>query len=290
MESRVTPRICLWGLGEVGQTLAPGLLQSGPLVAWDLKFVDGHSAPSRAARELGLQVSGEPPALGQVDLVISAVTAAQILDAARTAAPRLQRGAWFLDLNSTSPGAKQQAAQVIDAAGGRFVEAAIMSPIAPKGAASPMLLGGPHAAAFQPLAHSLGFTGAEVVSGKLGTASAAKMCRSVMIKGMEALLIESMLSARHYGVERAVLESLRGLFPQDWRHTGRYMISRALIHGERRAEEMREAARTVEDAGLSPRMSSACAEWQSWAARRRAAETQPQLEGMLDALLAERGP
>ena len=44
------------------------------------------------------------------------------------------------------------------------------------------------------------------------------------------------------------------------------MISRSLEHGARRAEEMREVARTVEDAGLAPLMSAAIAERQDWAA------------------------
>ena len=50
-----------------------------------------------------------------------------------------------------------------------------------------------------------------VFSDEIGRASAAKMCRSVIVKGMEALLGESLLAARHYGVESAVLESLRAV-------------------------------------------------------------------------------
>jgi 3-hydroxyisobutyrate dehydrogenase-like beta-hydroxyacid dehydrogenase len=93
--------------------------------------------------------------------------------------------------------------QIVEAAGGRYIESAIMSPINPKRAASPMLLGGPHAAEFLSVARQLGFTAATVFSDQIGGASAAKMCRSVIIKGMEALLGESLLAARRYGVEDA---------------------------------------------------------------------------------------
>jgi 3-hydroxyisobutyrate dehydrogenase-like beta-hydroxyacid dehydrogenase len=226
--------------------------------------------------------------VAEADLVISAVTAAQIVEAARSVAPHLKRDAWYFDLNSTSPAAKQRAGELIDGAGGRFVEAAIMSPIAPKGGASPMLLGGPHASAFQSLAQQLGFSHADVMPGKLGAAAAAKMCRSVVVKGMEALMLESLLAARRHGVEREVLESLRSLRLEDWRSSGRYMISRALIHGRRRAEEMREAARTVQEAGLEPRMSGACVGWQSWAGEHAGAASHEDLEAMLDALLPKR--
>jgi 3-hydroxyisobutyrate dehydrogenase-like beta-hydroxyacid dehydrogenase len=282
--------VCLLGFGEVGQALSEDLRSRvNRLTAWDLKFSDAASAPSRAAPRLDVLAAADAKsAVAVADVVISAVTAAQTGAAAQAVAPHLKRQAYFFDLNSTSPAAKREAARVIDSAGGRFVEAAIMSPIASRRAASPMLLGGEHAAAFLPLAEQLGFEGAEVFSGKLGAASAAKMCRSVIVKGVEALLLESLLTARAHGVERAVLESLQPLFPVDnWESHGRYMISRALVHGLRRAEEMREAARTVSEAGFTPRMSEACAGWEEWASHHSAAATQD-LPTMLDTLLAAR--
>jgi len=88
------------------------------------------------------------------------------------------------------------------------------------------------------------------------------------VKGMEALLSESLLAARKHGVEDVVLESLSDMLPHpEWRNHARYMISRALIHGKRRAEEMREVAKTVQDAGIEPLMSAACAQRQDWAWR-----------------------
>jgi 3-hydroxyisobutyrate dehydrogenase-like beta-hydroxyacid dehydrogenase len=168
------------------------------------------------------------------------------------------------------------------------VEAAIMAPISPKRIASPMLFGGPHAAAFLPIARELGFTGAERYSDQIGRASAAKLCRSVLVKGLEALLAESLLAARRHGVEDVVIESLRNLFPaENWRTLARYMISRSLVHGIRRAEEMREAAQTVKEAGLDAWMSRATAERQAWAAQFRSAAAHEDLIAMLDALLAD---
>ena len=281
-------RICLLGFGEVGQTLAADLrAHVGSITAWDLKFAESASAPTLAAGRFGVIAAADArTAVAEADLTISAVTAAQIGEAAMSVAAHLKRDAYYFDLNSTSPAAKQAAAAWIDAAGGRFVEAAIMSPIAPARVASPMLLGGAHAATFLPLATQIGFTGARCFSEQLGAASAAKMCRSVVVKGLEALMLESLLTARKFGVEQAVLESLQSTSPADtWRTQGRYMISRALIHGRRRAEEMREAARTVAEAGLAPRMSGACAEWQEWAADHSAAANEA-LEQMLDTLLA----
>ena len=291
----MSTRIALIGFGEVGQTLASDLATRGrdDLIAWDTLFRDSASGPSRAiaaglrGRRVAPQAApGMAAALADRDLVISAVTAGECLAAAREAAASIAPGALYFDLNSVAPATKTEAARLVEAAGGHYVEAAVMSPIGPKRIASPMLLGGPHAAAFAPRARELGFAGVEVFADRIGPASAAKMCRSVMIKGMEALLAESLLAARHYGVESTVLDSLRDLFPgEDWPQLSHYMISRSLQHGQRRAEEMREVARTVGDAGLDPWMSAACAQRQDWAAGHQAALAQRELGPLLDTVL-----
>lgn len=287
-------RIGLVGYGEVGQILAADLRDRGVqrISVWDVQFAREGSGPLEAARKSSVHIGAEPrDAAHGAALVISAVTAAQDVAAAQSIAPYLTPGTYFLDLNSVSPGVKRQSAAVVEASGGCYVEAAIMSPISPKRSASPILLGGPHAQQFVTLARSLGFNGAEVFSDTLGKASAAKMCRSVIVKGTEALITEALLAARSYGVENTVLDSLRNLFPaQDWHSQARYMISRALRHGARRAEEMREVAATVREAGLDPWMSLASAERQQWCARFGEHAGTERLEDMLEALLAASAP
>jgi len=264
-------RIALIGLGEVGRVLAEDLRARGEsdLAAWDVAFADAESRAARNAAALALTpAASAADAVRGAGLVISAVTAANDLDAATSVADGLTVGTWFLDLNSASPGQKQASARAIEAGGGRYVEAAVMAPIEPKRITAPMLLGGPHARAFAEIATALGFSGASFCSDELGKASATKLCRSVMIKGVEALLTESMLAARAWGVEEPVLCSLSNLLPSDdWERLATYMISRSLEHGKRRAEEMREAARTVEETGIAPLMATATAERQAWAAQ-----------------------
>jgi 3-hydroxyisobutyrate dehydrogenase-like beta-hydroxyacid dehydrogenase len=200
------------------------------------------------------------------DLVISAVTASAALDVAGEAAACLRPGTVFLDLNSASPGTKQASAALVDAAGGHYVEAGVMTSVPPYGIRVPMLLGGAQAAA---LAGALAAWGmdARAVSERIGVASAIKMCRSVMIKGLEALVIESYTTARALGVEDAVLPTLQETFPSiDWSAQGAYFFSRVVQHGQRRAEEMLESARTVREAGFAPLMTAAIADKQQWVA------------------------
>ncbi|HEY5809558.1 MAG TPA: DUF1932 domain-containing protein [Povalibacter sp.] len=282
--------VCLLGFGEVGKILATDLQLHGVqhISAWDTQFADPDSAPAKAVRSSGVTPAADAAqAVARATWVISAVTAAQDVAAAESVTAHLAPDAFFMDLNSVSPGVKQQAAAMIGAGRGRYVEAAIMAPIAPRRIASPILLGGPHARQFATIAHRHGFAGAEVFSDSIGQASAAKMCRSVIIKGMEALLTESLLAARHYGVEDTVIQSLNNLIPgSDWRSLARYMISRSLQHGARRAEEMRQAAVTVGECGLTPWMSGASAERQQWAAQFGALAAHEPLDALLDSFLA----
>lgn len=281
--------IALIGFGEVGQRLAGDLAGKAELSAWDIAFATATSAPSRALPAHEMREGADAAdAVAGAALIVSAVTAARDLEAATAVAAGIEPGAFYLDLNSCSPAQKRASAEVIEAAGGRYVEAAVMSPIDPKRIASPMLLGGPHAEAFLEIGRPLGFVGAEVYSEIIGRAAATKLCRSVMIKGVEALLAESLLAARHYGVEDEVLASLSNLLPlPDWPATARYMISRSVEHGARRAEEMREAARTVDEAGVEPLMSYAIAERQDWAADFKSALSEDDLARMLDAIIRE---
>ena len=163
-----------------------------------------------------------------------------------------------------------------------------MAPIEPKMMASPILLGGPHADQFITVGSALGLTAATVFSDQVGPASATKMCRSVIIKGMEALFAESLVAARHYGVESDVVESLHNLLRvEDWQAQVHYMISRSIQHGTRRAEEMREVAGTIHDAGVEPLMSTACVSRQEWAAKFSRAQLKTELGDMLDEMLLE---
>lgn len=265
-------RIGLIGYGEVGKIFAQALRDAG--VAWvgayDILLKDAATAPAmreHAAQAGVIALDSLAAVLDRAEVVISAVTASQALAVATEAASAIRSGTWFLDVNSASPATKSAAARAIDGAGGRYVESAMMTSVPPYGIRVPMLLGGVHASDAANLLTPLGFS-MEVASDEIGVASAIKMCRSVFIKGFEAIVIESYATARHYGVEEHMLASLAETFPTiDWEKQGAYLFSRVARHGRRRAEEMREAAVTVREAGLDPHMAAASAERQDMVAR-----------------------
>ena len=204
-------------------------------------------------------------AIRDADLVISAVTCSAAVEVAGNVAPLLRGGQIYLDINSVSPATKREIAKILKATPASFIEAAVMAPVAPQRIKVPMLLGG---AGAKLAAKSLTSVGMNVthVSDEIGVASATKMCRSIMIKGLEALAVESLFTARRYKAEKEVLASLAATFPtMGWdRSLPDYLISRVAEHGKRRAAEMREAAEAVRDVDLEPLTALATAGRQDW--------------------------
>ena len=194
------------------------------------------------------------------------VTASSSLEAARSCLPGLRAGQLFLDMNSVSPRRKIETAALVAPTGAAYVDVAVMAPAAPYLHKLPCLIGGPGAAALAPVAAALGMK-MEPVSAEVGPASAVKMFRSIVVKGLEALLVESMAASAEYGVETRVLASLEETWPGiDWEKLSGYMLERVVRHGRRRAAEMREVSETLRSIGMEPTMAAATAVRQQWVA------------------------
>lgn len=278
-------RIAIIGFGEVGGIFARDLIASGrhDVAAYDILLDDRASAPRLRdkARALRVAACASPAeAASGAQVVISAVTAASAIAVAEAAARFLAPGQFFLDVNSVSPDTKRAAAQAVERSGAHYVEAAVMAAVAPYGLKVPILLGGRQASAIKDILTPAGMV-LDVAAAEIGKASATKMSRSIMMKGLEALVVECLYTARHYGVEDAVLASLVKTYPgMDWEKLGGYWLGRVIEHGRRRAAEMRESAATVADTGIEPLMALAIAGRQDWLAD-RAAE-QPALKSAKD--------
>jgi 3-hydroxyisobutyrate dehydrogenase-like beta-hydroxyacid dehydrogenase len=255
-----TPRFCFIGFGEAGQALASGLREEGvqTMSAWDILFPDAEGqllreAGGRIGVRLGVTAAD---AIRGADVVVSAVTAASSLDAAKSAKPHLRSDQFYLDINSVSPGRKQETARYLDGAA-RYVDVAVMAPVHPARHRTPILLAGSAAKMIEPILTALDMR-ATVAGSDIGAAAAIKMVRSVMIKGMEALTLECFLAAARAGVEDEIIASLSKSFPTlDWPKIVEYNLERMASHGTRRAAEMEEVAGTLRELGIEPHM--ACA-------------------------------
>jgi 3-hydroxyisobutyrate dehydrogenase-like beta-hydroxyacid dehydrogenase len=267
----MSERIAFIGFGEAGQTLSRGLVKEAakPAIrAYDILFgtPDG-SRLEAAARSLGVGLARDHvDAVREADLVMLVVTASSSLEATTSCLPGLRKGQLFLDMNSVSPKRKIETAALVAPTGASYVDCAVMAPAAPYQHKVPCLIGGPGAAALGPRAAALGMK-MEFVADDVGQASAIKMFRSIVVKGLEALLVESMTACAEYGVEDRVLASLQETWPGiDWQKLSGYMIERVVSHGKRRAAEMREVSETLRSIGMAPTMAAATAERQQWVA------------------------
>jgi 3-hydroxyisobutyrate dehydrogenase-like beta-hydroxyacid dehydrogenase len=262
------PDVAFVGYGEAGHAIVTGWGQARParINAYDLKSGIADQRAALQARYAAAGVAGADSlvqALQGIPVVFSTVTADQALVAARQAAAALAPGALWLDCNSCAPDTKRAAAEVIGAAGGRYVDVAVMAPVYPKQHLVPLLVSGPEAQAGIAALTALGMR-PKYMGEAVGRASSIKMLRSVMIKGMEALTAECVLAARRAGVEEEVIASLEASDPGvKWRERGAYNLERMMVHGARRAAEMHEVAKTVAALGLSDGMASATADWQA---------------------------
>jgi 3-hydroxyisobutyrate dehydrogenase-like beta-hydroxyacid dehydrogenase len=261
MPNRNTPRLCFIGFGEAGQAIASGLRDTGleTFAAWDILFPAAAGVPLKQAGDrIGarLAASAEDTVRGS-DIIISAVTAASSLEAARSVEPHLSGNPYFLDINSVSPGRKQETEKLLGSKA-RYVDVAILAPIHPARHQTPLLLAGPHARAVMPLLiDELEMRGA-IASDEVGAAAALKMIRSVMIKGIEALTLECFVAAKRAGIVDEVAASLNNNYPAlDWTKVIEYNLERMASHGIRRADEMDQVAATLRELGLDPLMATA---------------------------------
>jgi 3-hydroxyisobutyrate dehydrogenase-like beta-hydroxyacid dehydrogenase len=262
----MTNRVAIVGFGEAGLAFAGADGWRGDACAYDKLTDDPASRPAKEADYRRAGIQGTPSleaALDGSQLILSLVTADQAGAVARSAARWITRGAIYCDLNSVAPSTKQVAAEAIDGAGGRYVDVAIMAPVNPARLAAPLLLSGPAATEAHRLLCALGFSNGRVIGLKVGQASAVKMIRSVIVKGIEALTAEAMLAADAAGVAGEVLQSLDDSDRRSsWADRADYNLERMMTHGFRRAAEMDEVASTLEMLGTEPLLTRAAAQRQ----------------------------
>jgi len=249
------------GFGEAGSTIARGLKSAGleRLFAYDI---------TPKSSDI-VTIVGSPRELAaSADIIFSAVTSSSALDAAKEHAPFLTSRHTYADINSVSPALKQKIDRVVGGTGASFVEIAVMAPVGPYAHKVPMLLGGAGAKALKDTMSPFGMKMDVLDGAKVGSAAAVKMCRSIVVKGIEALLFECVMAATKFEADDLVFASLKETWPGiDWKKLADYTSGRVVVHGERRAREMEEVAETLKAIGIDPIMAEATARRQDWSAK-----------------------
>ena len=237
--------VAVLGLGEAGARIAADLVAAGCSVrAWD---------PARRPEGLP-NAASDREAVAGADVVLSLTTAAVALAAAEHVAGELAPGALYADLNTSAPQLKRELANALPVP---FADVALIGVVPNLGLEIPALASGAGAERFAELFRPLGMP-VEVVGEQPGDAAGLKLLRSVFMKGLAAIAIESLEAARAAGVEERVRADIAGVI-------GEPLLERLLTgtqeHAARRVDEMRAAAAYVAELGVEPRMASATVEW-----------------------------
>jgi 3-hydroxyisobutyrate dehydrogenase-like beta-hydroxyacid dehydrogenase len=262
------PVVGFIGFGEAGSTIARGLRSAGVerIFAYDIKA--GDPLIQERARQAQTTIVDSSSDLTEASTILfSTVTSSSALDAAKQTVAFLDPRHTYADLNSVSPALKQDIEKEISESGASFVEAAVMAPVGSYGHKVPMLLRGAGADAFAATMRPFGMRLEVLAGAKVGSAAAVKMCRSIVVKGLEALLFECVMAAAKFDADDLVFASLKETWPGvDWKKLADYTIGRVVVHGERRAREMEEVAETLRAIGIDPIMAEATARRQDWSA------------------------
>jgi 3-hydroxyisobutyrate dehydrogenase-like beta-hydroxyacid dehydrogenase len=239
----------LLGLGEAGGRFASDLRAAGAEVrGWDPLPQTGPDAASAAEAAAG------------ADVVLSQNSAADALDAARSVLEALRPGVVFADLNTGSPELKAQLARVVEPAGAAFADVALMAPVPGKGIGTPSLASGAGAARFAELLGPVGMP-VEVVGAEPGEAARRKLLRSIVWKGLAAVVLEATAAGAAADRAEHVRAEILAIFAEADAALLERMLTGSRTHARRRTHEMEAVGEMLRDLGVPSWMSDGSAAW-----------------------------
>ncbi len=259
------------GFGGAGYGLAKGLRQAG---LSEVHFTDRmQETPPyaevihRHAADIGaLPAASIGELVSHTDILISCVTGAMALSVAEEAAPFLTPSHLYADVNTASPHVKEEVAAIVEKTGAAFCDAAMMGAIPTFLHRVPILASGSGAERFRECLQPYG-TNIRVIGTKPGQSSAIKLFRSIFMKGLLSLFIETLTATHRYGVDDMVLGSIaESLDGTPFRETARIQMTKGVVNAERMAHEMEEVIATLEGLGVPAGMSRASRETLLWCA------------------------
>lgn len=252
-------RIGVIGLGEVGSIFSRTLLEHGAEVAGHDLLLDRPGGRELLAQRLDARVTlgSLAETVQYAEYVLSLVTTDVATSVAQAASPFLRRGQVYLDLTSTSAGAKRKIQDVVAPTGAAFVEGAILGAVGALGARARILTGGEQGRSVAALLTSLGLNVA-FWSPEVGRASTFKMLRSIYSKGLEALLLELLIAGRRAGIQKELWDDVVELMARTpFDRTASNWIQTHATACDRRGHEMAQVLETLAELGVEPLMTSA---------------------------------
>lgn len=247
-------RVGIIGFGEVGQVFAKGLLEKTKHVfIYDILLEKNKNLITKKINNIGVQAVDGIEQIGDCcTLIISLVNSSASEVVAAEVAKGIRKGTVFLDLTTSTPLVKSKSEKIIVSNGGIYVDASIMGTVATEQQQVPLLIAGEQSVKVQALLNSLGFN-CQAINHPNGGAASIKLLRSIFMKGLEALILETMITAKNYGVSDEVMQSIsKTINNNDFTTFANALITTHVIHKNRRYKEVLDSCNLIKEAELSP--------------------------------------
>lgn len=244
------------GFGEVGQVFASGMLENNPDVnvyVYDILLEKKEKEMEEKIISIGAEPIYRIDQLAQkCEIVFSLVSSSASIHVAQEFSKGLDNQKIFIDFTTSTPHDKEISGNAVHDKKGFYVDAAIMGTVATEKSKVPLLLSGSHAAETEKQLTTLGFN-CQIVNLPNGASASIKLLRSIFMKGLEALVLETMITARNYGVDKEVQKSISETMDNnDFTTFSNALITTHMVHKNRRMKEVSDCIKIIKDANLEP--------------------------------------
>ena len=251
--------VAIMSPGDMGHAVGKVLSESGIDV---ITCTDGRSQRTKNLAEMaGLrQVATLEDMVIQADLVLSIMVPSKAMSFVREISPHFESSktpTYFADCNAVSPQSALAMAEVINQAGGKFIDGGIIGTAPTKGDTPRFYVSGPNASVVMEL-DGRGII-VKAIGNKVGQASGIKMCYAALTKGTNTLHVALLTAASRMGLT----DDLRKEFEFSQKSHLAAMekgISRLPANAHRWIGEMEEIAATFENLGVTPNFHKGAAE------------------------------
>ena len=246
---KVIVKVAVLGLGEAGTIFANDLAAMGVMVSgWD-------PLPKRTLHKNVRFAASNGDAVQSADIIFSVNLSSVSETVAKEVLPVLTQQKIYLEMNTASPKKKISIDQILKPSKVKFVDLAIMAPVPPKGILTPMLAVGPGAKFFKE-AMSPYQLNIEVIEGEVGEAASRKLLRSIVYKGIAAVICEGVEAGKAFGLEAYIREQISSIIGGKDDLIDRF-VEGSEMHAGRRMLEMEAVIEMLEEKGIKPFLSKA---------------------------------
>lgn len=238
-------KIAILGLGEAGSHFANDLVRLG------VKIIGYDPNPLRKL-DASIQLkSSNAEAVKDADIIFSANLSSVSVEIAEELTGVLKPNQFFCEMNTSGPEKKIKIAEILKPSGVKIIDLAIMAPVPPKGIFTPLLASGEYAAEFLDKVKSLNLDLKIIENSQIGDAATRKLLRSIVYKGIAAVVCEAMEAGKTFGMETYIRGQISSLIGGNDEIIDRF-VEGSRIHAVRRMHEMEAVIEMLEAQGIEP--------------------------------------